>query len=212
MKIELPIPKEDYERIFATIYSSLSGRAITERACIFFTLAGVTILREHYSIDCYPIAGAALFNIESSENTVVAFGRFENGLLTSDIERFHCWIETQDHAIDFMAPIFRESLARVDYCKPIPRLMFQKKLSSMVESLDDIDKSHAFALQQDNELSQILFNQFVEDEQSLSLLTACNKWFRRPPLDIPIQYRAFDTESNFSHDFLFEAPKIEGTW
>lgn len=205
-----PLMLPQYERIFKVIYSALDGRAKTENACIFFTLTGALILQEHYGLDCQPFAGAALLNIGDSSNTVISFGKFQNGYLTSSKNAFHCWIETEHHAIDFMSPIYQENLQGRGYSGAVPRYMFQRELTGMVDSLNNIEIPRSYALQQDPDLSNELFNAFLEHEASMNLLTACKRWFK--PFPEQIASKMFRSEEGRAFEFSLKGPDVEGVW
>jgi hypothetical protein len=206
---EFPLDQKQFERIFQTIYSALDGRAKVERSCIFFAAVGALILDEHFGIECQPCAGAALLNIGDEANTVINFGEFKNGLLTSSADAFHCWIETEQHAIDFMSPIYHENMKSSLFSKSIPRRMFVRNLSDMVQSLDDLDAPHAFALQYDQALAKTLYENFLDNDASTSLLSACKQWFKPYPHAMPGK-RLLSEGRIF--DFSLHGPNVDGRW
>lgn len=131
-KLILPFP--DYCRIFRVIYSVLDGRAHTHRACIFFAIAGTLLLQRHYKLTALPVSGAAAYMVDADTSLVATFGKIEDDMLIATPEAFHCWVECDGYAIDFMAPVFRENLNAAGMRHATPRKMFQRPLSEMASS------------------------------------------------------------------------------
>ena len=126
---KLLLPFADYCRIFRVIYSVLDGRAHTHRACIFFAVAGAIILRQHYQLKALPVAGAAAYVVDSSASRIAMFGKLEDEMLVSSPEAFHCWVQCNGYAVDFMAPVFRENLQSSGISWPIARNMGSSRIS-----------------------------------------------------------------------------------
>jgi hypothetical protein len=177
---------------------------------MFFAFAGSLILQEHYGIDCRPYAGAALLNIGDSANTVITFGKFEDGFLSSDKDSFHCWIESEDFAIDFMSPIYDENMKSSGFSATVPRRSFMRPIGDMVTSLEMIEQPGNFALQQDQELTERLVDTFCENEISIDLLLACKKWFKPYPHEMP--NTMYPTETGRLLPFYLHGPEISGQW
>jgi hypothetical protein len=130
------IPFPDYERIFRVIFTVLDERAHTTHACVFFALIGAMILERKYKIKAIPMAGAAafLFDAHSDPKNLWLFGWFENQVLVSANDAFHCWIEADGVVIDFIAPLFVETFRAAGSPSIVPRRMFQKPQSEMANS------------------------------------------------------------------------------
>ena len=130
-RLLLPLP--DYDRIFRVLHSAIDERSHTGRACVFFAMVGTEILRKYYKLNAVPLTGAAAFAVNAKESSVLTFGRFENDRLISASDAFHCWIECDGFAIDFMAPIFQESMQSSGHQNIVPRRMFQRRLEHMAQ-------------------------------------------------------------------------------
>lgn len=208
--VPLPLSADQFQRVFQTIYSVLDGHAKPEVSCIFFATCGALILSEHFDIECRPYAGAELLNIGDADNTVITFGEFRDGRLESSTSAFHCWIETKHYAIDFMSPIYHENLVRRGYAGTIPRRMFVRALSGMVDSLDQVETQFSYALQPDEQLTGQLLQEFLDNDLATDLLAACKKWFRPHPQDMPPKNIASD--SGRLYQFALHGPTIDGRW
>ena len=179
------IPLSDYRRIFHVIYSVLEGvEANSPRACIFFSVAGAEILKRFYKKDACPVAGAAFYRVDDAKNTILSLAEIHDNQATSTIKAFHCWVVSQGYAIDFMAPIFEESLVSSGHKIHCPKRMFQKKLSTMSESFDSLQLEGDFFLAPNIELTEHLLTSFANKPTSSDLLKICMHWFKRPPKKI----------------------------
>jgi Protein of unknown function (DUF2026) len=178
---KLLLPFTDYCRVFRVIYSVLDTRAHTHRACIFFAVAGAIILREHYQLNAVSVAGAAAYMVDSDTSLVATFGKIEDGMLVPSGNAFHCWVECEGYAIDFMAPVFRENLQAAGILSPIARKMFQRPLAEMAETSAELDSDAAFSLFPSSERTQIIIENFKAHAASGDLANICSSWYRRPP-------------------------------
>jgi hypothetical protein len=206
------IPFPDYERIFGVIVSVLEGRARTAHACVFFALTGAAILEQKYKIKATPRAGAAAYVVDDQTDPPRAqlFGRIENEALTSAPDAFHCWIEANGIVVDFMAPLFEDSLRSVGSTLAVPRRMFQKPMSEMAASPAAMRTDGDFVLQPDSMLAQRLFGAFAARAGSVDLLNVCLAWYTRPPKPLPKM--AMQNDLGEVHPLKLKAPAISGTW
>jgi hypothetical protein len=85
-----------------------------------------------------------------------------------------------------------------------------KPISSMVDRLEMIEQPGRFALQQNPGLTNQLVETFCENESSLELLSACKKWFKPHPHEMP--NTVFPTESGRLFPFFLHGPAVEGQW
>lgn len=206
-----PLSAEDYERIFRVLYATLDPTAKVEVACLAFAVGGAAILNERHGIKAGVVGGAAVYYLERRRNLAATFGHFVNHRLASSPKHFHCWIETENHAIDFMAPIFRESMASAGHRFAVPRRMFQRPLSAMATSLDDLGNEGDFALQPDHVLTGRLIDDFFEREERLDWLSACLRWYRVIPEAMP-SMKIMGNDKALHEINLDSAPRIEGAW
>ena len=164
-----PLTLPEYDRVFRVIYSVIEEHANTPRACMFFSFVGASILEQKLKIKAWPVAGAYVLFLDSESCDALTFGAFENDTLISHREAFHCWIQTEEFAIDFMAPIFNESMKSKGYTRSVPRKMFQRPLEDAVELLDELGKPGDFALSPNRELTKELLQTFLSSAASTDL-------------------------------------------
>lgn len=205
------VSRETYERIYRVLYATLDPTARVEVACLAFAIGGATILNERHRIKAGVVAGAAVYYVDRGRNFAATFGHFANHRLASSSRSFHCWIQTDTHAIDFMAPIFRESMASAGHPFAVPRRMFQRPLSAMAGSLDDLGAEGDFALQPDPDLTARLIDDFFERDERMDWLSACLQWYRAFPESMP-PMKISGSEGSSQEVTLDAAPRIEGAW
>lgn len=206
-----PLSAAEYERIYRVLHATLDPIARTHVACLAFAVGGAALLNKHHGIEAAAVAGAAVYYVDTRRNFAATFGHFVNHRLASSPKHFHCWIETKSHAIDFMAPIFRESMASAGHPFAVPRRMFQRALSAMATSLDDLGNEGDFALQPDRSMTARLIDDFFEREDRVDWLTACLNWYRPLPLALPLM-KLRDSDGSERVITLDDAPMIEGAW
>lgn len=206
-----PLSAADYERIYRVLHATLEPMARVHVACLAFAVGGAALLTKHHGMKAGVVAGAAVYYLDRADHVAATFGRFVNDRLDASVEHFHCWIQTETHAIDFMAPIFRESLANAGHTFVAPRRMFQRPLSAMVTSLDDLENEGDFALQPDPALTARLIDDFFERENRVDWLTACLNWYRPLPQALP-SMKLRDPDGSERVITLDDAPMIEGAW
>ncbi|MDD5177518.1 MAG: DUF2026 family protein [Sterolibacterium sp.] len=207
----LILPFADYSRIFRVIYSVLDGRAHTHRACVFFAIAGALILRRHYKLSALPVSGAAAYLVDYKTSLAATFGKIEDGMLVAGSDAFHCWIECDGFAIDFMAPVFRENMQAAGIPNTIARKMFQRPLSEAVSLLDDFTHEGVFSLVRDGERTQSMIENFDAKVSSGDLANVCSHWYRRPPKRIPETQGMADDRGGIEH-LRLHGPEISGVW
>jgi hypothetical protein len=206
-KLQLTLP--EYNRIYEVIYSVLEGRANTPFACMFFATVGALILKEHHKIAARPVAGAFFLCVDP-ESFGISFAKNKDGSVTSDLDGFHMWVQTKTHVIDFMAPIFNESIEGKGCHKTIPRKMFQRHLSSEAESIDDLRAPGDYFTLPNIELTIERVLTFMDRPSYVDFLDAANRWFKKYP-------RKLDDLSLLNdlgevHELTLSAPPISGAW
>jgi uncharacterized protein DUF2026 len=133
-----PITMADYRRIYSVLYSILeAAEARTHRACIFFSVVGAAILKENHGLDAQVVAGAAAYAFDAAGRQLVSFGTLESGMLVCGPDAFHAWIEVDGYAIDFMAPIFNESIRAEGHAITVARKMFQRRIDAAAHGMPD---------------------------------------------------------------------------
>lgn len=191
---DLVIPVVDYLRCFRVIAGVFKSEKPKNQPnpSLLYALAGARILASHYQLETSVAVGSALYRVHENKDKIMAFGHYRNEKLTASEEAFHAWIICDGVAIDFMGPIYREQWMRADRSYnplrkgvySIPRLMFQKRLSTMPNLLEDFNHGGVFYYDQDAELSEVVLSLATEDERLNTLIEVCNSWFLRPPTKI----------------------------
>lgn len=208
-RIVIPLP--DYERVFRVIYSVINEDANMPHSCIFFALVGAAILENKYEIEAMPIAGAAAYVVHGPSGGVSTFGRIDGENFVSGDDAFHCWVQARGIVVDFMAPLFGESLKSFGHDVPVPSRMFQKPLREMSSSVRDLRGEGAFYLKPDAALTAKVFQAFSDDLMSTDLANICLSWYRKPPKSLPTNMGMRD---NSGRHYLLspKGPSISGVW
>jgi hypothetical protein len=208
---KLIIPFVDYSRIFRVMYSVLDGRAHTHRSCIFFAVAGAILLRQHYKVKALPVAGAAAYMVDAKASLVATFGKIEDDMLVATPEAFHCWVQCEEFAIDFMAPVFRENLQAAGISHSTPRKMFQLPLASMANTAEELTQDGAFSLFPNQERTQAMIQNFESTGSSGDLANVCTHWYRRPPKRIAETIDMADDLGKVTR-LKLHGPEVAGVW
>jgi hypothetical protein len=206
-KLQLTLP--EFNRIYEVIYSVLEGRANTPFACMFFAAAGALILSKHYKIPARAVAGAFLLCTDPAPS-VISIAKNEDGMVTSDRDGFHMWVQTKTHAIDFMAPIFNESIAGKGYPSSVPRKMFQRPLSAAAESIDELSAPGDYFTMPNTELTDQLVDSLLDRPTNVDLLNAVDRWFKKYPKKLDDLSLLNDLGE--VHKLTLSAPRISGAW
>lgn len=184
-----PIPLPDYQRIFRVLKSVFDGAGVNAaHPSIFFSVVGAHLIEQFYKKRCQPVAGAAFYKLDDGAKTILTFADREaaNDVLSS-AKGFHCWTFCEGHIIDFMAPLFRESLQASGGAGNCSRKMFQKPLPSMADSPLLMQAPGDFFLLPNVELTRQILDEFMSKEENTRAVTMCAHWYKKPPKAIPRQ-------------------------
>ena len=206
-KLQLTLP--EYGRIYEVIYSVLEGRANTPFACMFFDAAGALILNKHYKIPARAVAGAFLLCTDSTPS-ILSIAKNEGGIVSSDSDGFHMWVQTETHVIDLIAPIFNESVRAKGHSGTVPRKMFQKSLSEEAESIAHMHSPGDFYTMPNSELTAELINSLLDRPTNVDLLNAVDRWFKKYPKKLGDLSLLNDLGE--VHKLTLRAPRISGAW
>lgn len=206
---QLHLTPPEYDRIYEVIYSVLEGWANTPFACMFFATAGALILNKHYKISARPVAGGFLLCADSTPS-VISIAKNENGLISSDIDGYHMWVQTQTRVIDFMAPIFNESIKGKGHSFTVPRKMFQRPLSTESESIDAISIPGDYFTLPNIELTNERIQSFMDRTSHMDLLNAVDRWFKKHPKKLDDLSLLNDLGEVAK--LTLNAPPISGAW
>lgn len=206
------IPIQDYvriARIITTVVESAEKNSAT--ACIYFSVIGAAILKKVYKKDALPVAGLAIYNIGSPDGRVMMYGKEVDNELSSSDDAFHCWTMCEGYAIDFMAPLFRESWAFKGHQSQCPRKMFQKPLSAMAQSPYLLRNEGDFYIEPNVEMTKELNMEFAMRPGIQDLTHACLTWFKRPPKPIPSSLGLLN-DLGKAVEMRLKPLEIVGTW
>lgn len=174
------IKQSDYHRIYRVINSLLlNENANPATASMYFSTFGAFILKQHYKLDATPKGGLGAYNLDGK--LLLFADHREDGYVTGAGENFHCWVEANGWAIDFMSPAFPESAKELS----LPSRMFQRPLSSMAPSINELKQSGDFFYQSEPEATARRFADWHKHAMIGDLATVAAKWFRKSPKQMP---------------------------
>jgi len=174
------IKQSDYHRIYRVINSLLvNENANTAVAGMYFSTFGAFILRQHYGMTATPKSGLAAYNLGGTR--ILFADQREDGYVTGAGENFHCWVEADGWAIDFMAPAFSQSASELR----VPSKMFQRPLSAMASSINDLEQSGDFFYQSEPQASARRFADWHKHAMIGDLASVAANWFRKSPKQMP---------------------------
>ncbi|GAB3542899.1 DUF2026 domain-containing protein [Noviherbaspirillum agri] len=206
-----PLPLADYQRIFRVLKTVLdSADAAPAHPDVFFSMAGAFLVQQLYKKRCQPVAGAAFFRVDDDAGTVLSFADKDHEDLSSD-RGFHCWILCEDYIIDFMAPLFRESLQAMGLSGSCSRKMFQKPRSAMSDSPLLMRNPGDFHMLPNVDLTSRVLSEFFANERNNDLVQTCAHWYRKPPKDIPRQATMTGNDGAVSH-LTLSSLSLVGAW
>lgn len=170
------IKQSDYHRIYRVINSLLLAQnADPATASMYFASFGAFILKHHFKLQAVPKGGLAAYNLGG---TVVLFADHrEDGAVSGAGENFHCWVEADGWALDFMAPAFADAVKTTQ----VPARMFQKPVSAIAASINDLRQSGDFFLHSEPEAMARRFADWRGQGLIGDLASVASQWFRPSP-------------------------------
>jgi len=179
------LPLADYQRIFRVIHSVLdSVDANIPAASFFFSVTAAQILKKFYKMNAFPVAGAAFYLVSKDGSGALSFGVLDGETVTSNSDAFHCWVQCEGVALDFMAPVFQELLVAAGHPMAVPRQMFQKDLTRMCDAPNALQAQGDFRLEPNLALTRDLLQQFMNKAALSNLSQVCLEWYRKPPKEL----------------------------
>ena len=213
------IPFYDYVRAFRVIKTVLQSYEGTNahKACIPFAVAGMRVLREHYQKEATVSLGRAAYVLGSRPDgglDVLGYGfRSEGEVLTDDPNAFHCWVQVDGWAIDFMAPLFPEVWRREHgYTAGAPR-MFQRRLDEMTHCAE-FDRPGDFFLEgRDQDSSLAILSPYFTRPAYQDMFNTVVQWFRPGSQKMRNSITLFDQKSNGPIDLRLDTKLlVQGSW
>lgn len=181
-----PLAIADYARIHAVARAVLAGlgESSATKSCIFFSLIGAYLLERRHRRSARPMAGAAFYAVEVASDDsleVLTYARFEDDGVVSDYESFHCWVECDGWAIDFMAPLFGDLLREQKRPVNAPPQMFQRPLSTMTPIGEPSAEPGDFLLLPNRPLTNDVLRRAMAKPATGDLAEVCTHWYRPAP-------------------------------
>jgi len=200
------IKQSDYHRIYRVINSLLlNENANPATASMYFSTFGAFILKQHYKLDATPKGGLAAYNLDGK--LLLFADHRDDGYVTGAGENFHCWVEADGWAIDFMAPAFPESAKELS----LSSRMFQRPLSSMASSINELKQSGDFFYQSEPEATARRFSDWRRHAMIGDLATVAAKWFRKSPKQMPAAISS-QTKDGKLESIPLSGNALSGSW
>jgi len=175
------IKLNDYKRIYYIINSVIKSEGVNPaHACAYFSAFGALILTRHYKLNAFPRAGLAAYHLGGDNKILVFAEQGPEGVKAGD-DGFHCWIEVDGWAIDFMAPAW--SALHSDHLD-IPSKMFQKRLSNMSPTINDMCRAGDFYYSSTDESTMEFMAHMNDKPIYADLAEICANWFSKYPKHI----------------------------
>lgn len=211
-----PLSMADYARIHGlarTVLEGLNGKSNAHAACIFFSIVGAAIMEEHHRLPATAKVGAAFFSLGGTPlPDVLAFASPTPTGVVSDINGFHCWVECGGWAVDFMAPLFQDSVPP-NRRLVVPAKMFQRPLSSMAASFgnDDLADAGSFFLDANPALIPQIFGANLAKPQFQDFVEICRRWYRPSPAALRPKL-LIGSNDGTQRELTLRIPSLVGAW
>lgn len=200
------IKQSDYHRIYRVINSLLvNENADPATASMYFATFGAFILKQHFKLDAMPKGGLAAYNLGGT--LILIADHREDGYVTGAGENFHCWVEAEGWAIDFMAPAFSDSAKHL----AVPAKMFQRPLSEMASSINALERPGAFFYKSEPQATARRFADWRRQVMIGDLATVAANWFRKSPKQMPAAIAVQDQRGKATDVPLIGFP-LSGAW
>ncbi|XUY26064.1 DUF2026 family protein [Agrobacterium sp. rho-8.1] len=187
------IKQTDYHRIYRVINSLLiNENADPATASMYFSTFGAFILEHHYKIKAKPKGGLAAYNLDGK--LILFADHRDDGHVTGAGENFHCWVEADGWVIDFMAPAFSQAAKELS----VPSKMFQRPLSAMVPSINDLETSGDFFYKSEPEATARRFADWRKQAMIGDLASIAAGWFRKSPKQMQASISTSDSTGKSS--------------
>lgn len=167
---------QEFNRIYQVIHGTIVHEVKAEKSCVFFAIAGSYLLNKHFKIGARPVAGGFILRPWEAKQCV-GFVKEKDGKWAWGDDAFHMWVETKDHIIDFMSPIYREAFEKADPTGVLPRKMFQKRKDQESSDPNVLSEIGAFFTFPDPEMTEEIIDHFCKSATRTDLLQIIDAWF-----------------------------------
>lgn len=200
------IKQTDYHRIYRVINSLLiNENADPATASMYFSTFGAFILEHHYKVKAKPKGGLAAYNLDGK--LILFANHRDDGHVTGAGENFHCWVEADGWAIDFMAPAFPQVVEALT----VPSRMFQRPLASMASSINALEQSGDFFYKSEQEATARRFADWRKHAMIGDLASIAAGWFRKSPKQMQSALSVSDS-SGKSRTIPLTGNALTGAW
>ncbi|MGF9563654.1 DUF2026 family protein [Neorhizobium sp. JUb45] len=200
------IKQSDYHRIYKVIHSLLTANnADPATAAMYFSTFGAFILEHHFKIKAKPKGGLAAYNLGGA--MLLFADHREDGYVTGAGENFHCWVEADGWAIDFMAPAFPQTVPEL----AVASKMFQRPLAEMASGINALNQSGDFFYQVEAEAMSRRFAEWHKHGAIGDLASVAAGWFRKSPRQMPASLSLSDRDGKARTVSLSGNP-LAGSW
>lgn len=200
------IKQSDYHRIYRVIHSLLTANnADPATASMYFSTFGAFILEHHFKIKAKPKGGLAAYNLDGA--MLLFADHREDGYVTGAGENFHCWVEADGWAIDFMAPAFPQVLPELS----VTSKMFQRPLSAMVTGINDLNRSGDFFYQVEADAMSRRFADWHKHAAIGDLASVAAGWFRKSPRQMLASLSLRDRDGQ-TRTIPLSGNSLSGSW
>jgi hypothetical protein len=200
------IKQSDYHRIYKVINSLLLAQnANPASASMYFASFGAFILKQHFKLQAVPKGGLAAYHLDGTR--VLFADHREDGSVSGAGENFHCWVEAEGFALDFMAPAFADAITTA----PVASRMFQKPLSAMAGSINDLTSSGDFFYRSEPEAMARRFADWKAHGMIGDLAAIASQWFRPSPKKLQAALSVSD-QSGAKRSIALTGHALVGSW
>lgn len=200
------IKQSDYHRIYKVINTLARNEgADSKTASMYFSTFGAYILRQHFKINAVPKCGLAAYNLDGS--LLLFASHRDDGYVSGAEDNFHCWIEADGWAIDFMAPNFVDLVDK----KILQSRMFQKPMSTAANDINSLNKSGDFYYKAEGKAAKEHFSDWQKQPMIGDVATIAVQWFRKAPRSMAAAISVSDN-NNKSSTLLLTGHSLSGNW
>lgn len=203
-----PISLPDYERVFRVIHGVLLNEiGSPAHACLYFGVLGAAILKAHHRMDARPVVGAAGYNFGIAGQQPLVYAGNDGH---ASEQAFHCWVEADGWALDFQAPIFRESLATIQGTSDLPRWMMQKALNE-ASSFSALNERGSYWYEPHDDLARHLFGRLYQKASTADFERICAEWYKPSPKKLQPSIKIANQHGD-ANDVPLSQLLITGAW
>lgn len=203
----------DYERIFRVIHGVLLNEqgGSPYHACLYFGVIGALILKTHHGMDAKAVVGAAAYRLNQAEGDLIIIGEGTPLGVRSSPAAFHCWVQTDDHIVDFQAPMFKEIGNPQLPGLVTARRMMQRRIDAGGPSLESLAVSGTHWHEANADLTASKLTSFSAFAVNRDVAEICNQWYKPTPRDMRRAVSITDQDGEV-RSVPVSPLRIDGAW